>query len=336
MKLLSVTVPCYNSQDYMNRCVDSLLKGGERVEIIIVDDGSKDNTGAIADEYARKYPTIVKVVHQENGGHGEGINSGLKVASGKFFKTVDSDDAVNDDFPHFLDLLEGPASQADLVLTNYIYTYFDGRKNNSINYKNIFKPETLLTWDQTNKFHVKQCLTIHSCTFNTELMKRSGMVLPKHIFYEDNLMVCTILPLTEKIFYYNADLYQYTIGREGQSVQEDVMTKRYKHQLYVAEKIFETCHLDDMKAKSRRLYQLMYHEFYMMYAIGCIYARRSPEPDAEENLQKMWDAAYAFDEKYAKKLRKRSTLKFLNIKGKFGKGFANFIYKLAHSIVKFN
>ena len=74
----------------------------------------------------------------------------------------------------------------------------------------------------------------------------------------------------------------------------------------------------------------------MMYAIGCIYARRSPEPDADENLQKMWDAAYAFDEKYAKKLRKRSTLKFLNIKGKFGKGFAGFIYKFAHSVVKFN
>ena len=69
MKLLSVTVPCYNSQDYMADAIESLLVGGERVEIIVINDGSKDNTGAIADEYAAKYPNIVKVVHQENGGH---------------------------------------------------------------------------------------------------------------------------------------------------------------------------------------------------------------------------------------------------------------------------
>ena len=82
MKLLTVTVPCYNSQDYMERCIDSLLPGGEDVEIIIVDDGSTDRTGEIADEYARKYPEIVRVIHQENGGHGEAVNAGLRNAQG--------------------------------------------------------------------------------------------------------------------------------------------------------------------------------------------------------------------------------------------------------------
>lgn len=85
MKLLTVTVPCYNSQDYMENCIKSLLPGGERVEIIIIDDGSKDNTGRIADEYAEKCPSIVRVIHQENGGHGEGINQGLKQATGTYF-----------------------------------------------------------------------------------------------------------------------------------------------------------------------------------------------------------------------------------------------------------
>lgn len=73
MKLLTVTVPCYNSAAYMRKCIDSLLAGGERMEIIVIDDGSKDDTGAIADEYAEKYPDIVRAVHQPNGGHGEGI-----------------------------------------------------------------------------------------------------------------------------------------------------------------------------------------------------------------------------------------------------------------------
>ena len=95
MKLISFTVPCYNSAAYMHICIDSLLTGGDRVEIIIVDDGSSDETGAIADAYAAKYPDTIKVIHQENGGHGEGINQGLKHAQCPYFKVVDSDDWVN-------------------------------------------------------------------------------------------------------------------------------------------------------------------------------------------------------------------------------------------------
>ena len=88
MKLLSVTIPCYNSEAYMRNCIHSLLAGGEEVEIIIVDDGSSDGTGAIADEYAQKYPTIVKAVHQENGGHGEAVNAGLRNATGLYFNCL--------------------------------------------------------------------------------------------------------------------------------------------------------------------------------------------------------------------------------------------------------
>ena len=96
MKLLTVAIPCYNSESYMEHCINTLLTGGEEVEIIIVDDGSaKDRTGEIADRYAREYPTICRAIHQENGGHGEAVNTGLKNATGIFFKVVDSDDWVN-------------------------------------------------------------------------------------------------------------------------------------------------------------------------------------------------------------------------------------------------
>ena len=98
MKLLSVAIPCYNSESYMEHCISTLLTGGEEVEIIIVDDGSvKDRTAEIADEYARRYPTICRAIHQENGGHGEAVNTGLKNATGIFFKVVDSDDWVNEE-----------------------------------------------------------------------------------------------------------------------------------------------------------------------------------------------------------------------------------------------
>ena len=90
MKILSVAIPSYNSQDYMRKCIESLLPGGDDIEIIIVNDGSKDRTGEIAEEYVSRYPGIVKAVHQENGGHGEAVNTGLKNATGLYFKVVDS------------------------------------------------------------------------------------------------------------------------------------------------------------------------------------------------------------------------------------------------------
>ena len=81
-KLITFAVPCYNSAAYMRHCIETLLSAGEQAEIILVDDGSvKDDTPAICDEYAAKYPTIVKAIHQENGGHGEGVNQGIRNAT---------------------------------------------------------------------------------------------------------------------------------------------------------------------------------------------------------------------------------------------------------------
>ena len=97
MKLLSIAIPCYNSEAYMEKCVESLLIGGEDVEILIVNDGSKDRTAEIADAFEAKYPTICRAIHQENGGHGEAVNAGIRNATGLYFKVVDSDDWVDAD-----------------------------------------------------------------------------------------------------------------------------------------------------------------------------------------------------------------------------------------------
>ena len=97
MKLLSFAIPCYNSEQYMEKCIESILIGGEDVEILIVNDGSKDRTAEIADAYEAKYPTICRAIHQENGGHGEAVNAGIRNATGRYFKVVDSDDWVDPD-----------------------------------------------------------------------------------------------------------------------------------------------------------------------------------------------------------------------------------------------
>lgn len=336
MKLLTVTVPCYNSQDYMEKCIDSLLVGGDRVEIIVIDDGSKDNTGAIGDRYAQQYPDIVRVIHQENGGHGEGINQGLIHATGKYFKVVDSDDEVSNQFPAFLDALEAcdRAGGVDLFVTNYYYVHTDGIGDRSINYSNALPQNRIFTWSETKPFRMHQMLTIHSCTFRTEAMRRCGTQLPKKVFYEDNLMVCRTLPFVDKMFYMNIDLYRYTIGREGQSVQDDVSRRRYTHHLQIAEMAFKSLDLNQVSNKQKLRY--MKHELFMLLGIATIFTRLNNNDEADANLERMWKACEAHDAKWAKAFRNRTVLLLANAPGKFGRTVTATAYKAANKVVRFN
>ena len=336
MKILTVTVPCYNSAEYMEKCVDSLLVGGDRVEIIIINDGSKDRTGEIADSYAERYPDIVKVVHQENGGHGEGINQGLARASGKYFKVVDSDDVVSSDFVAFLDRLEACESEGgvDLMVTNYFYVHTDGIGDKSICYKNAFPENRIFEWSETRPFKVYQMLTIHSCTFRTELMRSVSDPLPRHVFYEDNLMVYQVLPHAKRLYYMNIDLYRYWIGRPDQSVQENVMKTRYTHQLLVTERCFCSCHLDNLPERKLRKY--LRHELFMMLGISVLYARLNKSDEADANLEKMWDKCIAFDKKWGRHYRYYHPLALVCLPGNGGRNFAIFIYRLCNKILRFN
>ncbi len=121
MKLITFTVPCYNSAAYMSHCVETLLPAGEEAEIILVDDGSKDDTGRIADEFAEKYPDIVRVIHQENGGHGEGVNQGIRNARGVYFKVVDSDDWLDTDaLARYSDIIDLSIGDTDFITDDAI------------------------------------------------------------------------------------------------------------------------------------------------------------------------------------------------------------------------
>ena len=336
MKLLTVTIPCYNSQDYMEKCIKSLLSGGNRVQIVIIDDGSRDATGEIADRYAKEYPHIVTVVHQENGGHGAGINQGIEYAEGKYFKVVDSDDWVSGDFMRFLDTLEqcDKSGGVDLFVTNYYYEHADGKGNRSICYANALPQDRIFGWADTKAFKLHQLLTIHSCTFRTELLRCYTKALPHHVFYEDNLMVYQALPFVKKMYYLNADLYRYYIGRQGQSVQRDVMTKRYQHQLIVSQKCFEAAHLDEISDKKQQKY--LKHELFMMFGISVLYSRLNKSEEADENLNKMWDSCQAFDPKWARHFQKHTPLRLISIPGKVGQNLSGMVYTVANKVVRFN
>lgn len=339
MKLISFTVPCYNSADYMHICLDSLLTGGDRVEIIIIDDGSTDSTGAIADAYAAKHPDIIRVIHQENGGHGEGINQGLKHATCPYFKVVDSDDWVNAvALQHVLNRLEQLEAEGgvDLMVCNYVYEHEDRSLLSTIRYKNVFPENQVIGWEETRSFRPDQYLTLHSAIYRTEIVRQSGIVLPKHIFYEDNLFVYAPLPLTKKLIYLNEDLYRYLIGREGQSVSEQVMMKRCGHQIEIAQRIFDFHDLDVISRESPKLGRYMYHEASFMLVIASAFTRLNRTNEAEEQVKAMWAHCYQSHPAMARKMRRNILNVGINLPGHLGRALGLKGYRLAHKIVQFN
>lgn len=333
MKTLSIAVPSYNSEEYLNKCIESLLKGGERVEILIVNDGSTDGTKKIATLYEKKYPTIVKVINQENKGHGGAINSGVQWATGKYFKVVDSDDTLDEKaLLEVLDTLD--ENDVDMLVTNYKYTHEDPNDDKTIRYNTPFKKNKVLTWKNVRFFKVEQYLTIHSVIYKTQCVRDSKIKLPEHIFYEDNVFVYGVLPYVKKLMYMDVVLYNYTIGREGQSVQEEVIVKRYKHQLLASKLLFTSHHLEDIK--ERKLKKYMYHECVMLLGIASVFARLNKTEEAEEELEKMWKECEAFDYKLAQKIKKRSITMLVNIEGEKGRDIGIMMYTIARKLVRFN
>ena len=291
MKLITFTVPCYNSAAYMDHCIETLLTAGEDAEIILVDDGSKDDTGKIADAYAEKYPTIVRVIHQENGGHGEGVNQGIRNATGVYFKVVDSDDWLDTDaLQQVLAELRAHLNDEqplDLMMANYVYEHVADNTRNIVDYKGILPEGRVFTWEEIGKFPPNKNILMHSVIYRTEVLRRSGMELPKHTFYVDNIFVYQPLPYVKSMYYMDLDLYRYFIGRADQSVNESIMVKRVDQQLRVTRHMIDCQDLDELKDQ-KRLHAYMVHYLSVMMAVSDIFLLLDGSDEAKAKRTGLW------------------------------------------------
>ncbi len=338
MKILTFVVPCYNAKAYMAHAIDSILPGGDDIEIVVVDDGSTDDTLQIAQTYAEKYPDVVRVISQENGGHGEAINTGLTNATGKYFKVVDSDDWLDEDALHkilnVLRRMENAGEEIDLLVSNYIYEKDGARHKKCIQYRNVFPRDRIFTWDKIGNFYLDQYILMHSVIYRTQMLKSSGMHLPAHTFYVDNIYVYYPLPYVQKIYYMDVDLYRYYIGREDQSVNESVMIKRIDQQIYVTKAMIDMYKLDEIPDLKLRQYKTNY--LTIMMAISSIFLIRSGD---EENLKKkdeLWQYLEEKDPDVYQKIRKGFFGRALHMPGKFGLKFDSAAYSVARNFIGFN
>ncbi len=294
MKLLSFTVPCYNSAKYMKKCIDSLLKGGEDVEIIIVNDGSTDETAAIADEYVENYPSVVKAIHKENGGHGSAVNAGIERASGLYFKVVDSDDWVKEEA--YIQILEtlrnlaGGEKVLDMLVSNFVYEKIGEKRHKVMRYKHALPQNEIFTWQDVRHFHKGQYILMHSVIFRTKLLRECGLKLPEHTFYVDNLYVFEPLPYVRNMYYLDVNFYRYYIGRADQSVNEEIMIGRIDQQIRVNKLMID--YLTERKNQiigNKKLYQYMVSYLDIVTTVSSILLIRSEKEENLEKKKELWE-----------------------------------------------
>ncbi len=339
MKLLSVAIPCYNSAAYMRNCIESLLPGGDEVEILIVDDGSaKDNTAEIADEYEAHYPGICRAIHQENGGHGEAVNAGLRAATGIYFKVVDSDDWVNQDA--YMEVLETLRSfvlgdqTLDMLISNFVYEKQGAKHKRVMQYRTALPKRQLCTWKDIKVFMLGQYILMHSVIYRTEMLRECGLELPKHTFYVDNIFVFQPLPYVKTFYYLDVNFYRYYIGREDQSVNEQIMIGRIDQQLLVTRLMLQYYHSAKITNGKLRHYMVRYLE--IMMTISSILAIKSGSEENMEKKQQLWNDLRKLDLPLYLRLRWGFLGQGMNLPGKSGRTMSIAGYKISQKFFGFN
>ncbi len=338
MKLLTVTVPCYNSEAYMDRCLRSVVEGGEELDVLIVDDGSRDRTGEIADRWAREYPGIVRVIHQENGGHGEGLNQGIRTAQGLFFKTVDSDDRLDpDSLKELLDALRRFAQEGDLpdlIVNDYVYDRTEQEACFSVSFDTVFHPGRMETWESCRAFPIWKQFMIHSLCYRTQVLRDMGLELPRHVFYEDNLYIYRPLPYTRKIYYLHRPLYGYFIGREDQSVNDEVILRRLDQVTRIAGDMICSYPLSFLEQQPRKLKQYMISNLAGQLFTTCALQFMKGE-EGLKMYREMWERIRSFDEPLYHRLRRHPVGMTTVLPGRLGRAALVGMYRFGRRMIHF-
>ena len=338
MKYITFAIPCYNSEAYMEKAINSILPAGEDVEILIVNDGSTDKTKKIGKQYAERFPSIVKVINKENGGHGDAVNSGLSHASGKYFKVVDSDDWVDEDsLMKLLEVIRGfvrEGSEVDMIVSNYVYEKAGMEHKKIIHYRNVLPQNEIFRWDDIGSFHLDQYILMHSVMYRTEMLKPCQLKLPKHTFYVDNIYVYYPLPHVRLLCYLDVDFYRYFIGREDQSVNEKIMISRVDQQIYVTKSMISMYDLRLIGSKKLRKYMINY--LAIMMTVSSILCIRSKNAENLQKKKELWKYLRQMDYKIFLKIRYGILGQTMNLPGRSGRKVSSMAYSVARRLIGFN
>ena len=231
MKILSFIVPSYNCSNFLPTCINSMLHPDllEQLEIIIVNDGSVDETASVAEEFVAKYPQTVRLINQENKGHGGALNTGCTAAQGKYLKVIDADDWVEtDSLPALLAFLSH--SNSDIILTHhYTRDISTGEVKKWKSYPEAFENAYTLEQIMLQPQNFDRSLTFHGITYRTEFYQLQNIRLSEKVFYEDHEYATFACCKAASVTPLDLFIYHYRIGDVQQSVSDSNQLKRLSH-----------------------------------------------------------------------------------------------------------
>lgn len=241
-KLLSIVIPVYKVEKYINKCLDSVIISDDnmkRLEVIVINDGTPDNSAVMAKEYEKRYPDTIKVYDKENGGHGSAWNKGVEMATGKYLRFLDSDDWLTN-FEEFVNYLKN--CDTDLVFSDLDIFYQEANSHVLVNLDMIKKDVTYdlndFDWDltQNRPFWIAN---FHMCTYKTELMKKYHPLFLENQFYDDEILYVMPLCIAASFSYFPHILYNYLIGRQGQTVDPEIKIRNLDYHINVRSEMMD-------------------------------------------------------------------------------------------------
>lgn len=293
-KILSIVIPSYNVEKYLDKCVESMLVDSilEDIEILIVNDGSKDRTSEIAQKYCEKYPQTVRLINKENGGHGSTINTGIKYATGKYFKVVDGDDWLNTpNLESFISLLK--SRDDDVIASNF--QCIQDETFEVLSEKKVSTDETLYgTVCNMDDGEVGEVIKMHALTIRTSILKENDITIDEHCYYVDCEYIAYPMPYVSAVYYDDSFIYMYRLGRNGQSMDiKSMQRNRSMHQKVLDSLLKFYDHLPEM-TDAKKTYiekvigQVMENQFQIYISMGKDKAIKEEMRAWDTELQKQY------------------------------------------------
>ena len=290
--LITFVMPCYNSAKFMRGGIESLLGVKHPCEILLINDGSKDETSQIAHEYADRYEQIV-AIDQENTNWGGVVNHGLALARGLYFKVIDSDDrfdtAALDRALEALSLAVEVDNAPDLMITNYTYDHMASKSERIMQYRSFFPAGRVFGWDEMGRQGLDKFIMIHAAWYKTSILRESGVELPTGVSYMDSLLLLHPMPYVKKLLYLNLQPYHYLIGREGQSVEIDVVKKCIDQQLMATKLAIDDNDYSALFEREPNCATLMAGYVSCMMSVSTIHLFMINTPEALKKNDELWD-----------------------------------------------
>ncbi|MBQ2524788.1 MAG: glycosyltransferase family 2 protein [Prevotella sp.] len=323
-KLLTVVVPVYKVEKYINKCLDSLVvpdKQMERLEVLAVNDGTPDNSALMAKEYEKKYPQTFKVIDKENGGHGSAWNRGVAEATGKYIKFLDSDDWFdNEDFSKLINRLE--ECTADVVFCNLDkhyqkQGYVRHLKLSELNDGEIMR---IADYDWPNWHNDSKVFDFWYCTYRTSMIKSVHPLFLEKIFYDDAILFIAPMILGETFTYFDLNIYHYLLGREGQTMNISSQIAHAKDYIKVCKSMIAFAEQHNYEEDNKKKFVNMRINIYIRNTF--IWLNYLPKSEIDEAMERTW---YPYVKEHFPYYTEPKVIKYYKI-------FPYWLYKLLYKL----